>query len=137
VLRHQLFVVLLTAGSLFPQTKTEPAPQTEIPVISGDQGACSADFTVISTTGKPLYKAKLTVEIRYGFGGFRRTSLEIYTNVDGKARVKGLPEKGKRPLLFDVTYEGRATTVVVDTQQKCNGNYSAIVSDKAVASDSQ
>src|SRR5882762_9942515 len=81
-------------------SQEKPTPENFVPVISGDLGGCSAEFTVTGTKLKPIYKAKLEVELRYGFGGFHRTSLEIYTNVDGKARVEGLPERSKRPLAF-------------------------------------
>jgi len=106
-----------------------------IPVISGDLGGCTADFTVTGTKMHPIYGAKLEVEIRYGFGGFHRTNLEIYTNVDGKARVEGLPERSKNPLSFTASFEGRKTVVIVDPEQKCHGAYQAIVTDRAVKTD--
>lgn len=117
------------------QTKSQQAAN-EVPVISGDVGPCSADFTVTNTSSKPLYKAKIAVEIKHGFAGWHRTNLEIYTNIDGKARVEGLPETNKRPLSFGVSYEGRSTSLVVDTAEKCHGTYTAMVTDKVVAKDS-
>jgi hypothetical protein len=131
MLRASLVPALLLSLAAAAQDSKQKS-ESEVPVISGDLGSCSADFTVTSTRMKPIYKAKLAVEIRYGFGGFRKTELEIYTNVDGKARVEGLPEKSKRPLSFTATYEGRATAVVVDPAQKCHGTYSAVLSDKVV-----
>lgn len=128
----RLFLVCLCALTLATAQESPKPEPSEVPVIDGDIGACSADFTVTNTNSKPLYKAKITVKIKHGFGGFRRMNLEIYTNIDGKARVKGLPSKGKAPLSFDVSYEGRATTVVVDTEEKCDGTYTAMVTDKVV-----
>ncbi|HET9696400.1 MAG TPA: hypothetical protein VFP40_06000 [Terriglobales bacterium] len=111
-------------------TKTQDSPQ--VPVISADMGQCSADITVMSTKRKPLYKAKIETLIKYGFGGFHRLTLELYTDVDGRARFEGLPERPRQPLAFEVTYEGRSTTVIVHPVQKCHGSYEAIVTDKPV-----
>lgn len=126
---------MLSAGQAAPQNdapKQAPKAVSPIPVISGDLGECSADFTVTGTKFHPLYNAKLAVEIRYGFGGFRRTTLEIYTNVDGRARVEGLPASSKRPLAFTASYEGRKTVVIVDPEQNCHGSYKAVVTDRPV-----
>lgn len=136
-MRPCLFLLIIAASAAgFAQESTKKT-DNDIPVISGDLGSCSADFTVTTTNSKPIYKAKVTVELRSGFGGFHRTSLEIYTNVDGKARVEGLPSKSKKALSFDVSYEGRGTSVVVDTAQKCQGSYMAMVTDKVVATEPQ
>lgn len=86
----------------------------------------------MSTKRKPLYKAKIETLIKYGFGGFHRLTLELYTDVDGRARFEGLPERPRQPLAFEVTYEGRSTTVIVHPVQKCHGSYEAIVTDKPV-----
>jgi hypothetical protein len=129
-------VLLLACLTMIPAYSREsPKPENQVPVISGDLGGCSAEFTVTGTKLKPIYKAKLEVELRYGFGGFHRTTLEIYTNVDGKARVEGLPERSKRPLAFTVSYEGRKTVVLVDPEEKCHGSYEAIVTDRPVKTD--
>lgn len=127
-----LFACLLCIPA-YAQEK--PKAENPVPVISGDLGECSADFVVTGTKLKPLYNAKLEVEIRYGFVGMRRTNLEIFTNVDGKARVTGLPERNKRPLAFTASYEGRKTVVIVDPEENCHGTYKAIVSDKAMKTD--
>lgn len=128
-------LLILLMFTLPVVAQDDPDKRNDVPVINGDVGPCTADFTVTNTNSKPLYKAKITVAIKHGFGGFRRTSLEIYTNVDGKARFEGLPAKSKAPLSFDVSYEGRATSVVVDTEAKCEGSYTAMVTDKVVEPD--
>jgi hypothetical protein len=43
------------------------AAPVDVPVIKGDLGPCSADFTVLDSTNKPVYDAKVHVTIRYGF----------------------------------------------------------------------
>src|SRR4051812_21939005 len=130
-----LLSLLVMPGFSEDKPKSDAKSANPIPVISGDLGGCTADFTVTGTQLHPIYGAKLEVEIRYGFGGFRRTSLEIYTNVDGKARVEGLPERSKNPLSFTASFEGRKTVVMVDPEQKCHGAYQAIVTDRPVKTD--
>ena len=140
-----IFVSLL-AFSLFgfaqsptkdSSAKASTQPASPVPVISGDLGDCSADFTVTGTKYHPLYNAKLSVEIRYGFAGVRRTTLEIYTNYEGRARVEGLPASAKKPLAFTASFEGRKTVVIVDPEQNCHGSYQAIVTDRPVKSGDQ
>jgi hypothetical protein len=133
---YRCFLYTLACLLVVPAfSQDKPKPENPIPVISGDLGGCTADFTVTGTKMKPIYGAKLEVELRYGFGGFHRTSLEIYTNVDGKARVEGLPERSKRPLAFTASYQGRKTVVIVDPEEKCHGAYPAIVTDQPVKTD--
>jgi hypothetical protein len=102
----------------------------KVPVISGDLGDCTADLRVTDVKDKPVYNAKIGVEIKYGFAGLHRSTLEVYTNVDGKARFEGLPLKSRGPLAFTATYEGRSTTVVVEPREKCHGSYTAILPNK-------
>ena len=128
-----LAVLTLLVSSLFAQSEPKTdAATTQPPVISADLGECSADINVMTTKRRPLYKAKIETLIKYGFGGFHRLTLELYTDVDGRARFEGLPERPRQPLAFEVTYEGRSTTVIVHPVQKCHGSYEAIVTDKPV-----
>jgi len=139
MLRCFSFLMILTSPLLTLALATSQASSTAnpVPVISGDLGECTADFTVTGTKFHPLYNAKLEVEIRYGFVFNDTATTEIYTNVDGKARVEGLPASSKRPLAFTASYEGRKTVVIVDPEQKCHGSYKAIVTDRPVKSDQQ
>jgi hypothetical protein len=87
--------------------------QHDIPSISGDAGGCRASFTVRDSSPKPIYNAKIDVTIHYGFMNLRKTDLEVATNVDGKARVIGLPNFPKKPLKF-VIKSGTVSKVVTD-----------------------
>jgi len=108
-------------------SKTPAAPPNQVPVISGDLGECTADLRVTDVKDKSIYNAKISVEIKYGFGGFHRSTLEAYTNVDGKARFEGLPRKSRGPLAFTANFEGRTTTVIVEPRDNCHGSYTAIL----------
>jgi hypothetical protein len=101
------------AGAAFAQTP-------EIPVVDGHLGACSTTITVLDSESNPVYNAKITVDIYYGFLGFRTMSLEVGTNSEGKARVAGLPAKPKNPLKFLVASKRISKKVLVDTAAKCN-----------------
>jgi hypothetical protein len=109
-------MVSLFAGAAFAQNAENP----EIPVVDGHLGSCSTTITVLDNESKPVYNAKVTVDIQYGFLGFRTMSLEVGTNSDGKARVAGLPVKPKYPLKFVVTSKRLSKKVLVDTAAKCN-----------------
>src|SRR5437762_8851980 len=85
-----VFFLFLCGGLLAAQ-----APQ--IPVVDGGLGSCRADFTVKDDSGKPIYNAKVSVTIKYGFLNKRKAELEVGTNSDGKASVTGLPNLPKRP----------------------------------------
>jgi hypothetical protein len=133
-----LLVISFAVSAGYSQDKSkpdQPTVTTPVPKISADLGECTASFAVTNTKLKPIYNAKLEVEVRYGFGGFHRTSLEIYTNADGLASVEGLPQTSKRPLAVTVSYEGRKTVVMVDPGEKCHGTYKAILTDKPVKAD--
>src|SRR6266568_6677597 len=43
------------------------APSAEVPVINGNLGPCTADFTVKDSSSKAVYNAKIHVTVLYGF----------------------------------------------------------------------
>ena len=123
-----LLLCVLLCGLVLAQDQPKPkAVSNEIPKISGDLGECTADLLVTDVRNKPFYNAKISTEIKYGFGGLHRNTLEIYTNSDGRARFEGLPRKSRGPLSFTVNYNGRATAVVVEPRDNCHGSYTAIL----------
>jgi hypothetical protein len=96
------FLVFVALG----RSQTAEVP---VPTVDADLGPCSVDFTVTDQKFQPLYNAQIRVRFKYGFWGMKRMDLQIGTNSAGKARVKGLPSKLRRPPLdFVVTY-GKAS----------------------------
>ena len=77
---------------------TAPADAHAVPAIDGGIGPCSAEFTIKDDGGAPVYDSKNKVHIAYGV--FHKLDLEIGTNVDGKARFTGLPNRVKQPPLY-------------------------------------
>src|SRR5947209_14259644 len=97
-----LLVFILNGG---PTTADSP----EVPVVDAGLGSCRADFTVKDGSDKPLYNAKISLTIRYGFLNKRKSEVEVGTNSDGKARVTGLPNLPKRPLDFLIKRDRKST----------------------------
>jgi hypothetical protein len=122
-----MFIVSLALATLAlaqqpaPQEPAQPKP--DLATISARLGPCSADFTVTDADGKPIYAAIVHVRIRYGFLGVKRMDLEVGTNSDGKARVEGLPEKVRRPLVYDVTKDMLKGTAQQDVAANCTATY--------------
>jgi hypothetical protein len=78
------------------------AAEAEIPVLNADLGRCSVVFTVRDPENKPLYNAKIRMDLRYGLMRLRRLSLEASTNSDGKAKITGLPASPKKEFEFRI-----------------------------------
>jgi hypothetical protein len=100
------------------------AGAVEVPVIKGDLGPCSADFTVLDSRNKPVYDAKIHVTVLYGFMNKRKSDLEIGTNSDGKARIEGLPDKLKKPPLeFRIRGGDSEKSVTQDPATLCHASF--------------
>jgi len=96
----------------------------DVPTISGGMGPCTADFTVVDTSNKPVFDAKIHLTVKYGFMSKRDTDLEIGTNSDGKARMEGLPEKLKKPPMEFTIRSGDATkSVTNDPAANCHPTF--------------
>jgi hypothetical protein len=112
-------ILLLLMSSAMAQT---PDPKS-IPVIDGALGSCTADFTITGTDNKPIYLAKIKVHIAYGFMNARKLDLEVSTNVDGKARFTGLPDRVKRGLFFEASEGDRTGNAFDDPSKTCQAQF--------------
>lgn len=133
-----IFVTALSAHSQNSQSQNQPAqdksaqsqnpPQTTPPSnkIDGAIGACTADFTVHDGENKPIYNAKISVELRYGFLNKRKTDLQIGTDSNGKAQFTGLPNFPKKPLEFTIKTGTVSKTVTDDPNNKCNATFDVV-----------
>jgi hypothetical protein len=96
----------------------------DVPSISGGMGPCTADFTVVDSSNKPIYDAKIQVKMNYGFMSKRKTDLEIGTNSDGRARMEGLPEKLKKPPMeFTIRRGDETKSVTNDPAVECHPTF--------------
>ncbi len=114
--------ILLLALMLSPALAQTPDPHS-IPAVDAGTGPCTADFTITDSDNKPVYAAKVKVHIAYGFGGFHKLDLEVGTNVDGKARITGLPDRLKRGLLFEASERDRTGEAFDDTSKTCQAQF--------------
>ena len=113
-----LFLALLLTSAL-AQT---PDPHS-IPAVDAGIGQCTADFTIADTDNKPVYAAKVKVHIAYGFAGARKLDLEVGTNVDGKARFTGLPDRSKKGLFFEASEGDRTGNAFDDPSKTCQAQF--------------
>jgi hypothetical protein len=119
-----ILLVLLTAA-----LAQAPDPKS-VPVIDGALGPCTADFTINGTDNKPIYLAKIKVHIAYGFMSARKLDLELGTNIDGKARFTGLPDRLKHGLYFHASEGDRSGDAFDDPANTCKGQFTIILQKK-------
>jgi hypothetical protein len=104
----------------------------KIPLMDGGAGPCSLELTVNGPDGKPVYDAKVKVHITYGFGGFHKLDLEAGTNVDGKLKFTGLPDRVHRPPLeFHASKDDMQGTATYDPYNQCEGKHDITLSKTA------
>jgi hypothetical protein len=135
--RRRLGIFLLCTGAILglaAWADASPAPaEVQVPVIKGDVGTCTADFTIKDNGNKPIYDAKIRVSIRYGFMSQKKTDLEIGTNSDGKARFEGLPDlrkKPKGPFEYQIRSGELTKTVVQDPLVQCDAKFEVVMQAK-------
>ena len=86
-------------------------PQAAPAEISADLGPCSALITVTDADAKPVYGAKITARVQYGFMSVKKLDLEAYTGTDGKVKISRLPETLKKPMVIHVSKADKADQV--------------------------
>jgi len=134
ILRKLAFGLVLLALScpfVFSQAGASSAPDPKaVPVIDGDAGPCSADVTITDAAGAPVYAAKINVHIAYRFMSLHKLDLEVSTNVDGKARFIGIPDRLKRGLLFQASEGDRSGEAFDDPGNTCKAQLNITVRRK-------
>lgn len=114
---------------LQPPTATQKAP--EIPVMDGEIGPCSVEFTVLDAGGKPVSAALINVKIAYGFAGVRKLEMGVYTNAEGKGKFVGIPAKvHKPPLQFRASKDQLTGIGLVDPATDCQAKHDILLDKK-------
>jgi hypothetical protein len=113
------------------QTNPGRADAKAVPVIDGGIGPCSADFTITDAAGAAVYAAKVKVHIAYGFMSMRKLDLELGTNVDGKARFTGLPERIKHGIYFYASDGDRTGEAFDDPANTCKAQFTITLQKKS------
>jgi hypothetical protein len=124
-----LLASALSIPALSQTTSSQPDPKS-VPVVDGGIGACSADFTVTDAAGAPVYAAKIKVHIAYGFMYARKLDLEVGTNVDGKARFTGLPDRVKHGLFFEASEGDRTAEAFDEPATTCKAQFTVALRKK-------
>jgi hypothetical protein len=97
----------------------EQAEAHAVPVLDGGIGPCTADITITDANAAPVYAATVKVRIAYGFMNKRKLDLQLGTNVDGKARFTGLPDRIKHGFYFEATEGDRQGEAFDDPTNTC------------------
>jgi len=119
-----ILVLLLLSALVCSQTGASAAADAKaIPSIDGGIGPCSADFTVTDAAGAPVYAAKISVHIAYGFMNVRKLDLEVGTNAEGKARIIGLPDRLKHGIYFHASEGDRSGEAFDDPTNTCRTEF--------------
>jgi hypothetical protein len=126
------FLICCFALCVLAQTQKS---DNDVPVIDAGMGPCTADVTVFDSAHRAVYKANISTQIRSGFAGVKKLDLQVGTNVDGKARFTGLPEKPREVWQLTADFEGRNNSVMLDSRKDCHAMLSIFLPDKPVSSD--
>ena len=118
-----LILVVSLSVPAFSQTSATPVDPKAVPSIDGGIGPCSADFTINDASGAPVYAAKVKVHIAYGWMNVRKLDLELGTNVDGKARFTGLPDRIKHGIYFKASEGNRTGEAFDDPANTCKAQF--------------
>jgi hypothetical protein len=95
--------------------------------ISADLGPCSALITVTAADSKPIYGAKITARVQYGFMGVKKLDLEAYTGPDGKVKITRLPESLKKPMVIHVDKDDKGDQVEFKPAQRCQATFDVLL----------
>jgi hypothetical protein len=120
--------VVLVAASLGICADGDPSADAHaVPAIDGNIGPCSLEFTVTDASNAPVYNARIRVHIAYRFLSAHKLDLEVGTNVDGKARISGLPEKVKETLQFKVSQADRYGETFWNPSEGCTAKRAIVL----------
>jgi hypothetical protein len=95
-------------------------PPTE---LSAGLGDCSALITVTDAAGKPIFNAKVSTRLRYGFLGAKKMDLEAFSSAGGQVNFTHLPEKLKRPATIDISKGDKTQSVDFDPRTHCQAAF--------------
>jgi hypothetical protein len=110
-----------------PNAAPSVAPAVAPTEISADLGTCSALFNVTGPDAKPIYNAKVSARIRYGFMGTKRLDLETFTSVNGQVKITNLPEVPKKPIFIYVSQDDKMEIVEFKPDVHCRATFDVVL----------
>jgi len=130
-LRLLLLLVAVSAAFGVQKPNAQPRQDDDVPVMDGEAGPCSVEFTVTDAEGKPVLNALINVHIAYGFAGVRKLETGVYTNAQGKGKFIGIPAKvHKPPLEFRATKDDLVGIASVNPASECQAKHSIVMEKK-------
>jgi ABC-type Fe3+-hydroxamate transport system substrate-binding protein len=129
ILLTALAAICASASALAQTNAAQPDPKA-VPVIDGGIGPCTADFIITDASGAPVYAAKVNVHIAYGFASVRKLDLQVGTNIDGKARFTGLPDRIKHGIYFHASEGNRIGEAFDDPANSCKAQFTITLREK-------
>jgi hypothetical protein len=117
--------LLLSLFLLCPQAEfAQGGPASVAPTeISADLGPCSALITVTGADTKPVYNAKVSARIRYGFLGAKKLDMETYTSAAGQVNFTKLPMDPKKPVYFSISKDDKLEFVEFKPDVHCRATF--------------
>jgi hypothetical protein len=96
--------------------------------MDGEAGPCSIEFNVADATGKPVSSALISVHVAYGFGGFHKLDMSVYTDPQGHAKFIGIPAKVKNPPLeFRATKDQLVGVGTMNPASECQAKHDILM----------
>lgn len=103
----------------------------EVPTTNADLGSCSVHFKVTDALGVPVYNANVHLLIERNLLAFpsfftirgigsRNKEVKVLTDSNGEAVIDGLPQKLKKPLIFDVSKSRFMNVIVFAPEENCH-----------------
>ena len=109
-------------------SKPAAAPTPDPYLMDGGAGPCSIELNVTDSAGKPIASALIAVHVAYGFGGFRKLDMSVYSSPEGKARFIGIPARVKNPPLeFHATKDQLAGVAVMNPAAECQAKHDIVM----------
>jgi hypothetical protein len=120
-----------------PQSQSAQQPQAAKPaaqatpdpyLMDGGAGPCSIELNVMDPAGKPISSALIAVHVAYGFGGFHKLDMSVYSSPEGKARFIGLPAKPKNaPLEFHASKDQLTGMATMNPASDCQAKHDIVM----------
>jgi hypothetical protein len=122
-----LLTFVLLAFYSQPGRAQSGAPDVTPTEISAELGGCSALINVTGADSKPVYSAKISARIHYGFAGLKKVDLETFTSAKGQAKIVKLPEVPKKPIYIYVSKDDKTESVEFTPDVHCQGTYDVVL----------
>ncbi len=118
-----------TSGS---DSQAQLAAAKEVPTLDAELGACTAEYHVTGTDGKPVYGAQIHTLIKSRAFGMKKTDLQLSTNYEGRAKFTGLPDVNKRPTFFDIKQGQRKDVREFQPGENCHPVFEVVLGSEVV-----